>query len=356
MMTEPRSIGTMQGAGVYGRHATPQAASARAGAMPLLADALAAHGPFVDGSRPVVLADYGCAGGVNSLEPLAAMVAAIRRTSAARPIVIAHIDQPANDFAALFAALEQRPEPDPLVFPLAVGRSFYGPVLPPASVCLGWCSHSAHWLSRVPGGLDGHVFAQLASPAAREPWTRQAALDWATFVRHRARELEHDGQLIVEVAAVNAQGQVGSEPMYRTLDRALELMVEHGRLRPSEAERIVIPVYNRTETELRAPFAAAELGREVQVAHMQLRGAPDPFLDELTSSGDVGPYARSWAATVRAFSEDPFFGATALGHRPPSERRELADAFYALFEELIAADPSAFTNHWNVADLRIVRS
>jgi hypothetical protein len=58
-----------------------------------------------------------------------------------------HVDQPSNDFNALFEVLDVDPDryvlDEPNVFPAAIGRSFYESVLPPGSVHLGWCSYAA---------------------------------------------------------------------------------------------------------------------------------------------------------------------------------------------------------------------
>ena len=71
-----------------------------------------------------------------------------------RPILVYHVDRPSNDFNSLFEVLDTDPHrygrSDPNVFPCAVGRSFYGSVLPSNSVDIGWSSYAAMWISRIP--------------------------------------------------------------------------------------------------------------------------------------------------------------------------------------------------------------
>ena len=90
-----------------------------------------------------------------------------RRIGANRPISVFHIDQPSNDFNALFEVLDADPDryvlDDPNVFPAAIGKSFYENVLPPSSVHLGWSSYAAVWLSRVPALIPGHFFPASAT-------------------------------------------------------------------------------------------------------------------------------------------------------------------------------------------------
>ena len=84
-----------------------------------------------------------------------AAIAVLRaRVGAQRPIVVYHTDLPANDFSTLFEVLESDPasylREEHSVFPLAIGRSFYRPILPPSHVDLAWSSYAAVWLSRIP--------------------------------------------------------------------------------------------------------------------------------------------------------------------------------------------------------------
>ena len=64
-----------------------------------------------------------------------------------RPILVFHSDQPANDFNALFETLGSDPGEyvgtDRNVFPCAIGRSFYGNVLPRGYAHIGWSSYAA---------------------------------------------------------------------------------------------------------------------------------------------------------------------------------------------------------------------
>ena len=104
-----------------------------------------------------------------------------------------HVDQPSNDFNALFEVLDVDPDryvlDEPNVFPAAIGRSFYESVLPPGSVHLGWCSYAAVWLSRIPALIPGHFISFRGTDAVRAEFERQAAQDWEAFLSLRAREL-----------------------------------------------------------------------------------------------------------------------------------------------------------------------
>jgi hypothetical protein len=142
----------MEGEGAYNRSSRVQAAGL-APAIDLFATAARAVPLPPDG--PVVLADYGCSQGHNSLRPISTALEALRARIGPEPAVsVVHTDLPGNDFTALFATLAHDPESylrfDPKTFPMAIGRSFYQPILPPESVLLGWSNGGAGRRRRSP--------------------------------------------------------------------------------------------------------------------------------------------------------------------------------------------------------------
>src|SRR3546814_8004128 len=98
----------MQGGGFYNRNSTLQAANLTS-ALPLLEDA--ARSIAVDGDRPLVIVDYGCSQGRNSMAPMRAAIEALRvRTGEDRAVEVVHTDLPSNDFTSLFTTLDDRSE------------------------------------------------------------------------------------------------------------------------------------------------------------------------------------------------------------------------------------------------------
>jgi len=143
----------MEGKGAYNRYAKLPAGGA-ALALPLLEKAVRCVA-LDTSDQGIVIADYGSSQGKNSMVPMQIAISSLRRrVGGSRPISVFHVDQPSNDFNALFEVLDADPDryvlDDPNVFPGAIGRSSYESVLPPNSVHLGWCSYAAVWLSRIP--------------------------------------------------------------------------------------------------------------------------------------------------------------------------------------------------------------
>ena len=100
--------GAMEGRGAYNRHAKLPA-SGGAFALPHFERAARAL-PLDTGDQPIVIADYGSSQGKNSLAPMRIAIEALRtRRGPDRPIVVYHVDLPANDFNALFETLQDDP-------------------------------------------------------------------------------------------------------------------------------------------------------------------------------------------------------------------------------------------------------
>jgi hypothetical protein len=170
--------GVMEGEGAYNRHARVQASGISL-ALPFLESAARKIVSDSD-SQPIVIVDYGSSQGKNSLMPLRAAIGTIRsRFGSNRPILVFHVDQPANDFNTLFELLDSDADRytlnDANVFPSAIGRSFYERVLPRDHVDLGWSSYAVVWLSRIPTLIPGHFHSSCSTGAVRAEFERQAA-------------------------------------------------------------------------------------------------------------------------------------------------------------------------------------
>ena len=148
----------MEGDGFYNRNSEMQAAGI-ARLLPYLERAARA---VVIGEELVVVADYGSSQGRNSMAPMRIAIEEIRaRTGPERPVQVIHTDLPSNDFSALFAALDDDPGSYLTgavnVFPSAIGRSYFQPIIAPRSVHLGWNTWTVHWMDGEPIQAPDHI-------------------------------------------------------------------------------------------------------------------------------------------------------------------------------------------------------
>ena len=293
----------MEGKGAYNRHSEPQAGGA-ALASPFLEWAVRKITLDQD-TQPVVIADYGSSQGKNSFAPMAIAIQGLkRRIRPHRPIFVFHVDQPSNDFNTLFEVLSTDLDRYALaesnVFPCAIGRSFYEPVLPPGSVHLGWCSFAAIWLSRIPSLIPGHFFPVFSTGAARAAFERQGAEDWKAFLALRAREMRPGARLLVVLPALADNGLSGFAKFMNHANAVLAEMADEGAITAQERARMALGVYARRKDELLAPFANDGHFQHLVVEECDISPLPDTAWSDYQLDGDKEALARKKAKFFRA--------------------------------------------------------
>ncbi|WP_297599363.1 SAM-dependent methyltransferase [Mycobacterium sp.] len=256
--------------------------------------------------QPIVIADYGAANGHNSLKPLSAAIAVLRRrTRHDHAILVAHTDVPRNDFTALFDTVADDPESylqfDASTFTSAIGRSFYNQIVPSKTVNLGWTSWATQWLSRTPCEIPDHVHVSCSDDdSVRSAYSDQAALDWHNFVAFRGRELAPEGRLVALTLAADEDGTAGFAPLLDALVGALDDQVRDGLLQSDELRRMAIPTFARTEKDFRAPFSPTGRFEGLMVEHLEIFNAEDRFWARFQSDRDAQAFGAQWAAFGRS--------------------------------------------------------
>jgi hypothetical protein len=290
MSHEPNSaLSAMEGNGSYNKHAR-QPAEGAALALPHLkrvVDTMALDST----DRPIVIADYGSSQGKNSLVPMRLAVDALRRRLGQdRPILVCHVDRPSNDFNSLFEVLEADPHrydrDVPNVFPCAIGRSFYGNVIPSNYVDVGWSSYAAMWVSRIPALIPDHFWVFGSTGAVRAEFDRQGAQDWEAFLSLRAMELRGRGHLIVIVPGVHEDGLTGFEGVMDHANQVLVDMVKVGEITTEERARMVVGVWPRRKQELLAPFSHDGRFQNLTVERSETSLLADPWWRDYERDGD----------------------------------------------------------------------
>jgi cyclopropane-fatty-acyl-phospholipid synthase len=326
----------MEGGGFYNRNSGLQSANLTS-ALPLLEEAAAAI-PLA-GEGALVIVDYGCSEGRNSMRPMSAAIDALRaRTGDTRAIEVVHTDLPTNDFTSLFTTLSESTDSylttHDNVFASAVGLSYFRPIRPPASVDLGWSSNALHWLSRNPVDVPDHGWAIFsASEAAREAVERLLAEDWQDFLRARAIELRPGGRLVCQFMSRGPESH-GFEWMSGCFWQTIADMAADGLLTTDELLHMTCPSAGRSIAQLEAPFADGSFAGVV-LDRITLVEAPDPFWQRYEQSGDAEELGRSWANTMRAANGPNF--AAALD--PARDSAMLFDELTSRLAARVAATP-----------------
>jgi salicylate 1-O-methyltransferase len=304
----------------------------------------AAEVPVPTPPQPIVIADYGAASGHNSLLPVGAAIALLRkRTRPDHSMLVAHTDMPDNDFTALFRTLEEDPDTylrkDGNTFASAIGRSFYSQILPSNSVNLGWSSWAIQWLRRVPAVIEDHLqVAYCADESVRAAYAKQAAKDWHEFVAFRGRELCPGGRLVVTTMAVGDDGEFGYGPLLAAMIDGLDELVTDGLLTADEVTRMCIPTVGRRERDFKAPFAPSGRLEKLEVEHLEVFDAQDRFWGRYQVDGDAGAFGARWAGFARA-SVFPALSTALVDGTADARTSEFFDRLEACVAERLAAAP-----------------
>ncbi|CAN5894082.1 hypothetical protein BH18ACT11_BH18ACT11_14030 [soil metagenome] len=179
--SHPQQLGVMEGKGFYNRHSRPQH-SAVAFGLPLLERAVEAV-PLPDQGDVFRVADYGVAGGHNSMEPVRTVIDVVRRRASAD---------------------------------LAVSPSFTPIWRPTISILCSCCCPPPTAICREPP----------TSSLVKEAFANQSEQDWRSFLDHRGHELSPGGRLVVLGGASDAHGNSGAEGLLDMANAALKGMVD----------------------------------------------------------------------------------------------------------------------------------
>ena len=186
------------------------------------------------------------------------------------------------------------------MYTAAVGRSFYEQLLPDASVGLGWSSIAVHWLSAVPGPLDGFWFS-TATADQYAVWARAGAADWDAFLTARAAEMLPGARLVVVVGAAHGDGPTRRSGAERAMDAVADgvaTLVARGTVTEQERAAMTIPAWYRTEAEWRAPFVDRH---DLVLEQLELLDLGDPLWEQTRAGGPADPAdPADYAATVAA--------------------------------------------------------
>ena len=334
------AAGLMQGGGFYNRHGWMQAAGVTA-ALPALARAAAA----VPIELPLIVADYGSSQGGNSLRPMQVAIERLRARAPDVPITVIHTDQPGNDFSSLFDLLNSSPDSYLQMYSetyaAAVGRSFFEPLLQPASITLGWSSFAAIWLTQTPPEALGYVSAALVPAEVRLRLQAQGEADWRRFLEARAGELRPGGRLVVLVPGPSEGKFASIRTLMQTLATTLRQLVADGRLSEAASKRAFVPTLPRSAADLRAPFSEGEFAGLALEEQEDWPDFPDSAWERYRGNGDAAMLADAYLGFIQAtflpsllHSLEPF--------DPASERQSIVDALETELRSAIKSDPQPF--------------
>ena len=339
----------MKGDGWYDRHSSPQMAAIDA-VLPWLLEAV---GNLRLGSKPgpVVIADFGCSEGRNSIAATKRIIEAVGDRHG-RSIQTIHSDLPTNNFNQLFANLHPGGNSvfaAPDVFSAAVSGSMFDQLLPSNSVAVASTFNAIGFLNQRPATPVPDYILPMGpgrprpgvdvSPEARQAYAAQARDDLVRFYEARAAEMITGGKLLV-ASFGSSERHRACDGIYDVVNDALLDLVANNRLRREAYERLVLPIYFRSVQELIEPVAndSFALSTFFQLDKSDTIEVAVPFNERFQASADVFAYAKEYTNFIRAFTE-PIIRMTFEGE--PGLDSVITE-LYAKIEARLADDPVGY--------------
>lgn len=294
--------------------------------------------------------DMGCADGGTSLDLWRTVISTIRSGDNS-DIQVVYADQVFNDFNALVKILHGHTQfksylkEQNNVHALQSGSSFYSPIVPENSLHLGYSATAMHWLRQKPCNISDHVHMVGAKGSEADAFAKQAALDWQTILIHRARELQRGGKLVLVNFCIDENGcylgNTGGINMFDQFNSNWQTFLDNGDIDQTEYQAMTLPQYYNRVDEFTEPLtnpASAAYQAGLRLGKIHTAVVPCPFAEDFKQHGDANRFAKAYIPTIRSWNESTFMGALSP-ERPLSQRQELIEAYYKLYEQQVAEQP-----------------
>ncbi|CAK9145132.1 LAMT/FAMT [Ilex paraguariensis] len=221
--------------------------------------------------NPFCIADFGCSTGPNTLLAVQVILEAVEQkfksekpTAQLPEFQVFFNDHVLNDFNTLFQSLP----PERRYRAAGVAGSFYGRVLPKASLHFAFSSSSLCWISELPEEIldsnspawnKGRIHYTGARKEVSEAYALQYAKDLEAFLHARAEELVGGGLMALLVPAVpnvmtSSETTIGTE--IDLLGSCLMDMAKMGSFSEAKVDSFNLPLYFPPIEELEASIEA----------------------------------------------------------------------------------------------------
>jgi len=340
---------TMSSDGLYSL-ATVGAKDVIGKATPLVLAALESIQQKVDGAW--CFSDMGCADGGTSLDLWRAVISTLRKYDE-REIQIIYADQARNDFNALVKILHGLTQFDSYlnefeaVHALQSGSSFYTPILPANTLHLGFSATAMHWLSQKPTNIKNHVHMVGADSSDKKRFSDHAAKDWETILLQRVKELQPGGKLVLVNFCIDEEGRylgnTGGVNMFDNFNANWQSFVDDGIITGDEYTKMTLPQYYNSVEEFSAPLQNANSSVHkagLRLVDINTAVVPCPFAQAYLTHKDAEKFASAYIPTIRSWNESIFLGALSE-KRTNSERQEIIENYYSVYQQQVANAPDA---------------
>lgn len=305
----------------YDSHSTLQLEANQRNLQPLAAALIACSRP----NRPLILADFGSATGLNSMKTFTQALQTLREVTQTE-VQVVHVDLPSNAWTVLFtnaACSEYSYLTIPGVYVAAVGRSNFERLFPDNHLSVGYSTFALHWLSS--RGTSKHQlrrFCEEDSLCVSELHSIAMA-DLRSFLSYRAQELIPGGRLLIQTPV----SKLELDGFYEALKR----MEDSGSIGAEVLESFTIPWFLRSVEDYEAVVSEIPTFRIFQKTITELI---DPFYRKLQEDQDLETYASTVVQASRTATEKLFAEAFS---RYGDRQTALLEEFYGQVREVVKA-------------------
>ncbi|KAM5558479.1 loganic acid O-methyltransferase [Rosa sericea] len=240
-------------------------------------------------------------------------------------------DHTSNDFNRLFNSLPQNRQ----YYAAGVPGSFYGRILPDASIHFFHSSFSLHWLSRVPKDVTdsdspawnkGRIHYLDSTDEVVRAYEAQYAEDMECFLHARAQETVHGGLMVLATPGYPADtppSHTLANVTYQILGSCLIDMARKGVVSEEKIDSFNVPIYYVCPRELEA---AVERNGCFSIEIME-------HLPTVMEPGTISNNSKLFASHMRAAMEGLF---------KQHFKEEILDELFDLFHKKVEEQHSAF--------------
>ncbi|KAG6478219.1 anthranilate O-methyltransferase 3-like [Zingiber officinale] len=288
--------------------------------MPMLGYAIREICGSLRPAEKLVAADLGCSSGPNTFLVVSEVLKVVGDGVASREVTSPDLevqfflnDLFGNDFNQVFQYLDEynrkKEEVGRLRVPYYVAGlpgSFYRRLLPCRSVHYFHSSHSVHWLSQMPQGIEqlnkrNIYIAESSPPDVVKAYQNQHQKDFCRFLEFRHAELTDQGRMLLLLPGKKNHDLPyhGVAHLFRLLAQALSTLVSKGTITEEKLESFNVPLYYPSLEEIEAVISRQGLFGMERTEMLEVNW--DPFDDsEDFSSVDVAQSGKNIAKYMRA--------------------------------------------------------
>lgn len=328
-----------------------------------------------DINKPLTVAEYGCATGGSSIEPLKAILDALNTHSDEKQkpqkqeVLALMNDLPNNDWDVLDKTLKEAfagndaSSTGEISFAF-VKHNMYKPFdlvnqeqesSYQRKIDIAYSSYALHWVSEMPCLLPGSAIwpNQLVTTSSSETaavhaaWDQSMTNQWKSFLDLRAKEMSQGAFLVLNFQAADPLNGRLSEGSAKVCQDVLQDMIDEKAVCDKQAKAITMPEYPRTLQQVLEPLVqesssgntAANTNWTVEFVQSSIQDCPitRPYKrGEITAEVTADRMVQN----MRAFMEAPLLDSLTKACSSADEGNELMIAFWERCRAKLLAEGS----------------